>query len=234
MKVYVASSWRNKFQPGIVGTIAERGHQVYDFRNPAPGEHGFSWSEIDPDWEGWSAEAYRNALKDPIAQLGFARDMTALRECDACVLVLPCGRSAHLELGWAVGAGKHTAILHPGGVRVEPELMALMVGAVLCGVDELHQWIDERAADRSQARGREITFAVHDRTNGPRSLGEALPLEMARVRDRVMPIYQSIGQGGAFALASMRNDLDLAAKAMAEGDVVEMLRLYRSLKSYET
>ena len=27
---------------------------------------------------------------------------------DTFVLVLPCGRSAHLELGWAVGQGKRT------------------------------------------------------------------------------------------------------------------------------
>lgn len=34
-------------------------------------------------------------------------------ECDLCVLVLPCGRSAHLELGYAVGAGKVTIVLIP-------------------------------------------------------------------------------------------------------------------------
>ena len=30
----------------------------------------------------------------------------------------------------------------------------------------------------------------------------------------------------------MRNDLDAAAKAMAEGDVVAMLRAYEALKGY--
>ena len=66
------------------------------------------------------------------------------------------------------------------------------------------------------------------------TLGDALLREMARVRDVVMPAYQAIGPSGAFALAFMRRDLDLAAKALAEGDVIAMLRVYESLKGYET
>jgi molybdopterin converting factor small subunit len=62
------------------------------------------------------------------------------------------------------------------------------------------------------------------------TLGEALPREMARVRDKVMPLYQAIGPAGAFALMMMRKDLDDAARALAEGDVVAMLRVYESLK----
>ena len=62
------------------------------------------------------------------------------------------------------------------------------------------------------------------------TLADALPREMARVRDVVMPAYQAIGPAGAFALVLMRRDLDEAARAMAEGDVVAMLRVYQSLK----
>lgn len=64
------------------------------------------------------------------------------------------------------------------------------------------------------------------------SLGEALPREMARVRDKVMPAYLSIGEPGKFALILMRADLDAAAKAMIEGDVVAMIQAYDSLKGY--
>lgn len=65
------------------------------------------------------------------------------------------------------------------------------------------------------------------------SLGEALPREMARVRDDVMPAYLEIGAPGLFALSMMKVDLDRAAKAMAEGDTIEMLRVYEELKGYE-
>jgi hypothetical protein len=64
------------------------------------------------------------------------------------------------------------------------------------------------------------------------TLGDALPREMARVRDEVMPAYQAIGLAGAPALVMMRTSLDLAAKAMAEGDVVAMLRAHEDLKGY--
>ena len=62
------------------------------------------------------------------------------------------------------------------------------------------------------------------------SLGTALPAEMTRVRDEVLPAYLEIGPAGAFAATLIRADLDAAAKAMAEGDVVAMLRAYESLK----
>lgn len=68
----------------------------------------------------------------------------------------------------------------------------------------------------------------------PDTLGDALPREMARVRDVVMPQYVALrgmpGVNVEFALVMMRADLDAAAKALAEGDVVAMLRVYQSLK----
>lgn len=67
-----------------------------------------------------------------------------------------------------------------------------------------------------------------------KTLGDALPKEMARVRDEIMPAYIEIGPAGAFALACMRRDLDAAARAMALGDVVAMLRAHEALKGYTT
>lgn len=64
------------------------------------------------------------------------------------------------------------------------------------------------------------------------TLGDALPAEMTRVRDKVIPAYIEIGDSGKFALAMMRADLDRAARALAEGDITEMLSAYLSLKEY--
>lgn len=66
------------------------------------------------------------------------------------------------------------------------------------------------------------------------TLGSALPREMARVRDVVMPQYLAIGPAGAFARAMMRADLDKATKALAEGDLVTMIRVYENLKAYKS
>lgn len=124
MRLYVASSWRNQRYPALVKALRAAGFEVYDFRNPGPENYGFSWAEIDPDWQSWTVEQYLAALSHPTAERGFAFDMAALKSCDACVLVLPCGRSAHLELGYAVGAGKPTFVLMAEGQ--EPELMVKM------------------------------------------------------------------------------------------------------------
>lgn len=137
MRIYVASSWRNAYQQDVVATLRDAGHEVYDFRNPGPGDNGFGWGEIDRAWQGWSPEAFRAALNHPRARSGFALDMRALQECEACLLVLPCGRSAHLELGWACGAGKRTAVFIPE--PSEPELMYRMLDDIICA-GEFEQW----------------------------------------------------------------------------------------------
>jgi hypothetical protein len=136
--VYVASSWRNPVQPAIVAAIREVGFDVYDFRNP-PNGAGFGWEEIHPDWQQWTAAEYQAALEHPRAVEGFASDFDAMQAADIVVLVLPCGRSAHLELGWAVGAGKRTAILLNGDH--EPELMVKMVDHIAVDVPNLLAWM---------------------------------------------------------------------------------------------
>lgn len=121
MIIYVASSWRNLLQPGIVHTLRRCGHEVYDFRHPAPGDDGFAWSAIDPNWEQWTPEQYRKALQHPLAVRGYAFDKGALDRCEACVLVLPSGRSASWEFGNAMGQGKRGYVIMFDAF--EPELM---------------------------------------------------------------------------------------------------------------
>jgi molybdopterin converting factor small subunit len=64
------------------------------------------------------------------------------------------------------------------------------------------------------------------------TLGDALPREMTRIRDEVMPAYIEIGPSGIFALTMMRQSLDAAQKALAEGDVIAIMRAYEDLKEY--
>lgn len=128
MKLYVASSWRNKYQPGVVERLREAKHEVYDFRNPGDGKQGFAWSEIDPKWQKWTPRQFADALKHPLAVSGFENDWKGMQWADACILVLPCGRSAHLEAGYFVGAKKPIWIYCPE--LPEPELMYKMTNGV--------------------------------------------------------------------------------------------------------
>jgi len=140
--IYVASSWRNHMQPGVCAALKAAGIDHYDFKQPVPGETGFHWSEVMPSYrnERCDADEYLKALDHPIAVHGFSRDWEAMRRADTCVLVLPCGRSAHLELGWFVGQGKRTAILLDGP-QITPELMYRMVDFVAPTMLDLLGWL---------------------------------------------------------------------------------------------
>jgi hypothetical protein len=142
MRIYVASSWRNEHQPNVVSLLRMENHEVYDFRCPEPDNAGFSWSEIDPGWKSWTTDDFTNGLLHPSAELGFNLDMQALNHCDACVLVLPCGRSAHLELGHANGMGKHTYVYVPPGVQMEPELMYKMCDFITDDMETLKEFLN--------------------------------------------------------------------------------------------
>lgn len=147
--VYVASSWRNQIQPFVCRTLKAAGVDHYDFRNPPEGA-GFSWREVKSDvpshqgvkakgsdWE--DVDEYLRMIDHPRAVEGFAADFAAMERADTFVLVLPFGKSAHLELGWAIGAGKRPAILLED--PVEPELMYKMVDYLAPSLFELLGWL---------------------------------------------------------------------------------------------
>lgn len=138
VKIYVASSWRNPMQQVVVERLRAEGCEVYDFRNPHQTRErsngfrgvGFHWSDIDPDWQLWTPEQFREALKTQTAIDGFNSDSDALEWCDRCVMIPGAtpGRSMHLEAGFAIGRGKPTAIYL--AEKCEPELMYRW--AVIC------------------------------------------------------------------------------------------------------
>lgn len=113
MKIYVASSWRNPHQPLVVERLRADGHEVYDFRHPGEAEVGFSWSDVDRNWQGWSVAQFAEGLRHERARIAFMRDSQALEWCELCLLVLPSGMSAHLEAGWCAGRGKPVRVYAP-------------------------------------------------------------------------------------------------------------------------
>jgi len=127
MKVYVCSSWRNEHYARILNDIRREGHKIWDWRNPPTGGNGFRWQETGAEnyqhGDKVHPADWREMLRHPIAQTGFASDHAGMNWCDVAVLLHPAGRSAHLEAGWISGRGKkvHVLALEP----VEPDLMVL-------------------------------------------------------------------------------------------------------------
>ena len=146
MRIYVASSWRNEFQPAVVRALRADGFEVYDFKD----EEGFSWREVDPDWQRWPEDIpkYLAGIGHPAAQRGFNRDMTALRQANLCVMVMPCGMSASLEVGWAIGAGRPTAVYIPA--MREPDLMVKMAELITNDFESIRLWAASKKPDTNR------------------------------------------------------------------------------------
>ena len=140
LRIYVASSWWNELQPRLVTMLIFDGYEVYDFRNPREGDKGFHWSEIDKDWQHWTPEQYALALHHPVAEAGFKSDMDAMEWADIFIGLQPFGRSASLEMGWAVGQGKRTILMLNSG---EPELMVKMIDHICCDYTEVQKILRE-------------------------------------------------------------------------------------------
>ena len=83
----------------------------------------------------WTPKQYRENLNHPKAERQFHNDIEAMETCDACVLVLPCGRSAHTEAGWFAGRGKKVLAYIPE--KQEPELMYKLFSGVCSSMEEL-------------------------------------------------------------------------------------------------
>lgn len=140
-KIYVATSWRNKYFPAVVEALRAKGHEVYDFRNPPHGGNGFHWTDIDEKALEWSFDEYSEGLHHPKAERQFKADLEALEWADTCVLVLPSGRSAHTEAGWMAGAGRRVFVYIPE--MQEPELMYKLFDGVAGSMEDLLEAIGQ-------------------------------------------------------------------------------------------
>ncbi len=108
MKIYIASSWKNApLLHGIAMQLREWGHEVDLFCDDSTGRYVFDARDLDdPD----SIDAIR-MVNCAQGKKAFAEDKKWLNWADAVLLVLPSGRSAHLEAGYAKGKGKKLFIL---------------------------------------------------------------------------------------------------------------------------
>ena len=170
MKIYIASSWSNPYLDDIASILNDRNHQVHDFRangatRPAP-----------PPLTDGSLDNFMSFLHLPSVQSRYQLQCAALVDAEVLLCVLPCGRSAHVELGMALGLAIPVVLVNDGS---EPDLMDLGVDAVV-GLDPAGEFPSRKfqadladalaLARDSQIRGRtwygnflEYTIAVGHR-----------------------------------------------------------------------
>lgn len=143
MKIYIIGALKNPAIPEIANKLSAEGHTTFaDWYSPGP--------EADQCWQAYErtrGRGYREAVYGPHSVHAFEFDKHYLDACDAAVMVMPAGKSGHLELGYAAGKGKRTFVLFDG----EPDrfdLMYLLAERVVFSVEEL---IEELVTTRVRA-----------------------------------------------------------------------------------
>lgn len=105
--IYVIGSLRNPQVPVVGNALRAAGYDAFDDWY-SPGE---SCDDRWKDYEVIRGRSYYDAILGHHAEHAFALDYKHLDRCDAAVLVLPAGKSAHLELGWVIGQRKPGFVL---------------------------------------------------------------------------------------------------------------------------
>jgi len=136
-KIYLASSWKNR---NIINMVAEElsniGHEVDNFTDPSNGRFVFSWTELPQEiLLNLNAKTF---LKDWRTQKAFQQDKKKIDLADVVIMIMPCGRSSHLELGYAAGKGKKTIIYYPNSfVNGEFETMYGFADLITNDIDNI-------------------------------------------------------------------------------------------------
>ena len=105
--IYLIGSLRNPAVETVANTLRSEGYDVFDdWRAPGP-----TADDCWRDYEKGRGRTYVQALQGAAAINIFEFDKRNILASDTVVLVLPAGKSGHLELGWALGQGKRGYIL---------------------------------------------------------------------------------------------------------------------------
>lgn len=120
MKIYIASSWKMKdVVIKLAKSLTEVGHEVDAFCDDSNGRISFNWSELidimKEEGTDISQLDAKEMMKHWRVQEAFKEDKKWIDWADALIMLMPCGRSSHLEAGYAVGKGKKLYIV--GGFK---------------------------------------------------------------------------------------------------------------------
>jgi nucleoside 2-deoxyribosyltransferase len=106
-KVYVIGSLRNPVIPEVAAALRDRGFDAFDDWYAAGPEADDYWKR----YEQARGRTYGEALTGYAARHVYEFDKRHIDSADAALMVLPAGKSGHLELGYAIGQGKPGVIL---------------------------------------------------------------------------------------------------------------------------
>lgn len=132
-KVYLIGALANPEIPFIGNRLRALGFEVFD-----------EWWSVGPLADSYLKQyarirglSYRELLNNAAAKNIYDFDKRHIDQCDIAVMVMKCGRSAHLELGYVIGQGKPGFILFDS-TPARVDIMYKFATDILFSERELH------------------------------------------------------------------------------------------------
>lgn len=126
---FVSGRWRNRDSViDLAHKIRSRGHSVYCFLEAAHAMHRIA-NAPEEDMKNFESLDWRN---DPYVKEVFENDMNGQKNSDVFVMLLPAGKSCHIEAGVAYGIGKKCILI---GEQKEAESLYLIFDEIYPSVD---------------------------------------------------------------------------------------------------
>lgn len=136
--IYIIGSLRNEKIPAVGNLLRDNGWDAFDDWYGA----GHIADDCWRDYENIRGRSHQDALFGYAARHTFAFDKHHLDRCDLAVLVMPAGKSGHLELGYFVGLGKPGFIFFDA-VPDRYDVMHQFATAVFSSEDELTKGLEK-------------------------------------------------------------------------------------------
>ena len=116
MKIYLASSW--KMQKTVLEMsmiLKKEGHEVDAFCDPSDNRVSFNWEELTDIMKDEKMDLEKmnaiDMMKHWRVEEAFQEDKKFIDWADTLIMLMPCGRSSHIEAGYAKGTGKKLYIV---------------------------------------------------------------------------------------------------------------------------
>lgn len=131
--IYIIGSLRNPNVPQIGNLVRASGYEAFDDWHGTGPQADDHWLE----YEKLRGRSYVEALAGRAAQNTFALDRDNILRSEGVIMVLPAGRSGHMEFGFARGNGIPGVILLEG----EPERYDVMYNFASKVTTDIHDAI---------------------------------------------------------------------------------------------
>lgn len=145
-KLYLIGSLRNQAIPALATRLRDScpDFEIFDDWFSAGPEADDFWKNYEQGRYGTDSKAYVKGLSGYAASHVFEFDKHHLNTASHALLVLPAGKSGHMEVMYAAyGVGANTAILLEEGVDPRWDVMYKFIPNILTSYTEVEQWMKQ-------------------------------------------------------------------------------------------